>query len=67
MHFDITGSELEAESEYQEHYEAEAIHCEPSLQGLSQLNEDPKDRSMMCMAELVQGNSPERSLPVHIN
>ncbi|VDI23462.1 testis-expressed sequence 12 protein [Mytilus galloprovincialis] len=55
------GSELEAESEYQEHYEAEDIHCEPSLQviepslqGLSQFNEDPKDRSMMCMAELVQ-------------
>ncbi|CAG2227388.1 unnamed protein product [Mytilus edulis] len=35
------GSELEAE--YQEQYEAEDIHCEPSLQGLSQFNEDPKD------------------------
>ncbi|XP_063419796.1 uncharacterized protein LOC134704941 [Mytilus trossulus] len=48
------GSEPETESEYQEQYEAEDIHCESSLQGLSQFNEDPKDRSMMCMAELVQ-------------
>lgn len=46
--------DAQEEPEYQEHYEAEDFHCETSLQGLAQFNEDSKDRSMMCMAELVQ-------------